>query len=204
MNTAYLFKQIRSGILFLLLSSVLFGLIYPGIITLVLQYLCPYKANGSIVLHQNKPIGSELIGQSFNSPKYFWGRPSATYPLPYDPAVSSGSNLSPANPTLLLQINQRINILKAVSFANKDMRIPVDLITASASGLDPHISVASARYQLQRVADIRKLDPNQINILLEKMIIPRKFGFIGEPCVNVLMLNLALDREFETQSKILR
>lgn len=201
MNTGYIFKQFKVALLFMVISTILLGAVYPGLIAVILQSGFSHKANGSLITFQNKIIGSELIGQAFNEPKYFWGRPSATTPLPYDPADSTGSNFSPANPKLLSLINQRIEDLRKYNPSNT-MRIPVDLITSSASGLDPHISVSSARYQIQRVAKARNINPNEVYRLVEHHIIRRKMGFIGEPCVNVLMLNLSLDREFEKQSNI--
>jgi potassium-transporting ATPase KdpC subunit len=201
MNAGYIFKQLKTTLLFMVISTILFGGMYPGLITAILQSGFSHKSNGSLVIFQSQAIGSELIGQAFTNPKYFWGRPSATSPLPYDPAVSSGSNFSPANPKLLSLINQRVEELRKYNPSNT-MRIPVDLITSSASGLDPHISISSARYQIQRVAKARNILPEKVNHLIERQIIERKIGFIGEPCVNVLMLNLALDREFETQSDI--
>lgn len=203
MNAGYIFKQLKTTLLFMVISTILFGAMYPGLITIILQSGFSHKANGSLVTFQHQAIGSELIGQAFTNPKYFWGRPSATSPLPYDPAVSSASNLSPANPKLLSSINERVEELKKHNPSN-NTRIPVDLITSSASGLDPHISISSARYQIQRVAKARNIDPKKIYHLVEDHIIQRKIGFIGEPCVNVLMLNLSLDREFEMQSDIPR
>lgn len=198
MNPSYLLKQLKISTLFLIVITLLFGIIYPLIITSFLQFFCEHKANGSIIYYKDKAIGSEFIGASFTDLRYFWGRPSATTPLPYDPTNSSGSNLSPSNPKFLSLIDQRVKLLNTVSGDN-DLIPPIDLVTASASGLDPNISIAAARYQAERIAQMRKIDPQKLNSLINRMIIPRQLGFLGEPCINVLQLNLALDHEFERQ-----
>jgi K+-transporting ATPase ATPase C chain len=150
------------------------------------------KAGGSMLEAGGKTVGSSLIGQSFSSPRYFWGRPSATGPMPNNAAGSSGSNLGPNNPALLDAVKGRIDALKAADPSNTEA-IPVDLVTASASGLDPEISVAAARYQAGRVAAARKLPAKEVLALIERHRIAQVFGFFGEPRVNVLALNLALD-----------
>ena len=156
------------------------------------QTLLPFQANGSILLSNAQPVGSALIGQAFDEPQYFWGRPSATGPFPYNAAASSGSNLGPTNPALTAAVAARIAALRAADPTNT-APIPADLVTASASGLDPHISVAAARYQVARVAQTRGLSPAQVLTLAEAHTEGRQFGLFGEPRVNVLALNLALD-----------
>jgi len=152
----------------------------------------PGQANGSLIEKNGKPVGSALIGQSFTDAKYFWGRPSATSPNPNNAASSSGSNTGPTNPALIDAIKQRIDALHAVDPGNK-APVPVDLITASGSGLDPEISPAAAQYQLARVAQARKLSVSQVQALVDQSTSGRTLGILGEPRVNVLKLNLALD-----------
>lgn len=179
-------------ILFFLLS-IMTGILYPAIVTLFAQTLFPHQANGSLIRDkQGKVLGSELIGQSFGDPQYFWGRPSATAPYPYNAGASSGSNLGPTNPTLANAVKVRIEALHSADPGNK-MPVPVDLITASGSGLDPHISPAAAEYQLGRVARARKLPLEKVKELISLHTEGRTFGVLGEPRVNVLRLNLALD-----------
>lgn len=177
----------------MLFSTIFFGVIYPGIMTLFLQVVFPEKANGSLIVENNTVLGSTLIGQSFSAPEYFWSRPSATDPYPYNAQASNGSNLSPANPALLIQIKSRINALQAFSL-EASTPIPIDLVTASASGLDPHISVAAAYYQVERVARARQLDPESVRNLVTSLIENRQGGLLGEPRVNVVKLNLALSK----------
>lgn len=174
-----------------LLLTLLTGLLYPLLITAIAQ-LFPKQAGGSLIEHDGRVVGSALIGQSFTQPQYFWGRPSATSPQPYNPLASGGSNQGPLNPALAEAVKQRIAALKQADPGNA-APIPVDLVTASASGLDPHISIAAAQYQLARVARARGLDEAEVNALLEQHNEDRQFGFFGEPRVNVLELNLALD-----------
>jgi len=185
-------SQLRPAFLMLLVFTVITGLIYPLAVTGIAQVIFPHQANGSLIKINGKIYGSELIGQQFNDPKYFWGRPSATSPEPYNAASSSGSNLGPTNPALISAVTARIQALHEVDPANT-LPIPVDLVTASASGLDPHISVASALYQVHRVASARGLSEAEVISLVEKYTEGRQFGFLGEPRVNVLLLNLALD-----------
>jgi potassium-transporting ATPase KdpC subunit len=184
-------------ILFVLLTA-LTGFIYPLIVTGIARIAFPEQAAGSLIVKDGKAIGSRLIGQSFTEPRYFWSRPSATGPYPYNASASTGSNQGPLNPALTDAVKARIEALKAADPTNT-APIPVDLVTASASGLDPHISVAAANYQLERVARARGLTVPTVAALVTKHTEGRLLGFLGEPRVNVLQLNLALD-EIVTQS----
>ena len=176
----------------LLIFTVLTGLVYPLVVTGIAQLVFPHQANGSLITRNGQTVGSNLIGQSFDDPKYFWGRLSATGPFPYNAAASSGSNLGPSNPALLEAVKARIAALQSADPSNTQP-IPVDLVTASGSGLDPDISVAAALYQLPRVARLRGLTESALRTLVDKYTTARQFGFLGEPRVNVLELNLALD-----------
>ena len=190
-----MWAQIRTAIVMLLTMTVLTGVVYPVIITGIAQIAFPSQANGSLkVLKVNdgKAVGSSLIGQPFDDPKYFWGRPSATTPFPNNAAASSGSNQGPTNPGLRAAVQSRVDVLHAADPSN-GAPVPVDLVTASASGLDPHISPAAALYQVPRVARARALDPERVRALVERHLEGRTFGLLGEPRVNVLVLNLALD-----------
>jgi len=182
----------RASIITLALFTLITGLAYPAAVTAVAQLIFPHQANGSLIMAAGKLTGSELIGQSFSDPKFFWGRPSATQPFAYNAAASAGSNLGPTNPALVEVIRVRIEALHSVDPLN-DLPIPVDLVTASASGLDPHTSVAAALYQVPRVARIRGLSEAQVRLLVEQYTEGRQLGFLGEPRVNVLRLNLALE-----------
>jgi K+-transporting ATPase ATPase C chain len=162
------------------------------IVTGVAQLAFPSQANGSLLINNGKTVGSSLVGQSFSSPKYFWARPSATSPMPYNAANSSGSNLGPLNPALTENVKARITQLKAADAASKSL-VPVDLVTASSSGLDPDISPAAAEYQVSRVAKARNLDETKIRELVAQYTRNRQLGILGEPRVNVLELNIALD-----------
>jgi potassium-transporting ATPase KdpC subunit len=186
-------RLIRPAVSLLVLMTLLLGLVYPLVITGVAKVAFPRQAEGSLIFKDGKLIGSRLIGQSFSDPKYFWGRPSATTPQPYNGLASSGSNLGPLNPALLDQVKANA---KALHDADPDNRrlVPVDLVTASASGLDPEISPAAARYQAARVARARNLPLAQVEALIKSHQQGRLFGFIGERRVNVLELNLALDQ----------
>ena len=184
--------HLRAAIVSLVLLSVVTGIAYPAIVTAIAQAVFPRQANGSLIVKDGKPVGSALIGQPFDDPKYFWGRPSATGPFPYNAGASSGSNLSPTNPDLIKAVQGRVDALRAVDPGNA-APVPVDLVTASGSGLDPHISPAAALYQVSRVAKARKLDPEAVRRLVEQHTEGRQLGFLGEPRVNVLALNLALD-----------
>jgi K+-transporting ATPase ATPase C chain len=173
------------------------GVLYPLAVTGVGSVAFPAQAAGSIVEVNGKAIGSSLIGQAFSSPKYFWGRPSATGPMPNNAAGSGGSNLGPLNPAQTDAVKGRVDALKAAEPEGRvnPLPIPVDLVTASGSGLDPEISVAGAEYQAARVAAVRKMDPARVLALIEAQRKPQYLGFFGEPRVNVLALNLALDAE---------
>ena len=191
-----LLKNIRTAIITLALFTILTGLFYPLAVTGIAQLVFPHKANGSLIEKDGKAIGSELIGQPFSDPKYFWSRLSATGPFAYNAAASSGSNYGPINQAYLDGVKKRIQDLKAVDSLNIQP-VPADLATASGSGLDPHISVAAALYQLPRVARIRNLNQDKVHSLVVQYTENRQLGFLGEMRVNVLKLNLALD---ETQS----
>ena len=176
-----------------LLWTLVTGLAYPLLVTGLGQLLFPVQANGSLILDPaGQPAGSALIGQRFDVPQYFWGRPSATAPHPYNAAASSGSNLGPTNPALIEAIRARVQTYVGESQVPRNP-IPVDLVTASASGLDPHISIAGARYQIARVARARGLAPERLDALIDSHSEGRQWGILGEPRVNVLKLNLALD-----------
>jgi K+-transporting ATPase ATPase C chain len=185
-------KELKPALLMLVLLTGLTGAIYPALITGLAQALFPHQASGSLIKRDGRAVGSELIGQPFSDPKYFWGRPSATGPVPYNAGASSGSNLGPLNPSLEEAVKARIDALRAADPGNA-APIPVDLVTASGSGLDPHISPAAAEYQVMRVARLRGLPPNELRHLVAAHTEPRQFGVFGEPRVNILMLNLALD-----------
>jgi len=177
--------------LFVLLSTVT-GLAYPLAVTGVASAAFPEQAAGSLILKDGKPVGSSLIGQNFSDPKHFWGRPSATAPQPYNASASSGSNQGPLNPALVEAVKGRIDALRAADPAN-GTPIPADLVTASASGLDPHISPAAAMWQIGRIAKARQLPETQLSALVAAHTEGRQWGLLGEPRVNVLKLNLALD-----------
>lgn len=185
-------KELRPAVISFLLLTLLTGLAYPLLVTGISQLVMPGKANGSLIVKEGKPVGSELIGQSFSDPKYFWGRPSATSPMPNNASASSGSNLGPTNPALMDAVKARVQALRDADPGNQQP-VPVDLVTASGSGLDPHISPAAAEYQLARVARVRNLSPDAVRKLVAEHIEGRQFGILGEPRVNVLELNLALD-----------
>ncbi|MEI6267666.1 MAG: potassium-transporting ATPase subunit KdpC [Methylococcaceae bacterium] len=186
-------NQIKPALLMLLFFTVLTGLVYPLAVTISAQRLYPNQTNGSLLGTNEQPLGSELIGQAFNRPEYFWGRPSATSPTAYNGGASSGSNQGPTNPALIDAVKARIKALQDADPGQLDA-IPVDLVTASASGLDPHISPAAASYQISRVVRARHLSPNRVSELVARYTEGRQWGFLGEPRVNVLKLNLALDQ----------
>jgi K+-transporting ATPase ATPase C chain len=185
-------KEIRPAIVSFLLLTLLTGIAYPLLVTGISQVTMPNQANGSLIVKDGKPVGSSLIGQSFSEPKYFWGRPSATGPMPNNASASSGSNLGPTNPALMDAVKGRVQALRDADPGNTQP-VPVDLVTASASGLDPHISPAAAEYQIARVARLRILKPDAVRGLVAEHTEGRQFGILGEPRVNVLELNLALD-----------
>jgi len=182
----------RPALTIFFVLSLVTGLAYPLVVTGLAQTLFPHEANGSLVLKDGKPVGSTLIGQTFADPGRFWSRPSATGPMPYNAANSSGSNLAPTAPALTDAVKARIEALRAADPGNT-APVPVDLVTASASGLDPHISRAAADYQAARVARARGLPVERVKALVEQHTEGRWLGFIGEARVNVLALNLALD-----------
>lgn len=186
-------KLLRQAIVLLLLLTAITGLLYPLAVTGLAQLVFPHQANGTLIQRDGKPVGSVLIGQSFTDPKYFWGRPSATTPQPYNGTASGGSNLGPSNPALIAVMKQRIATLRAADPGNH-APVPVDLVTASGSGLDPDISPAAALYQAARVARARSLPPTEVLSLVDHYTRGRQFFVLGEPRVNVLELNLALDR----------
>jgi K+-transporting ATPase ATPase C chain len=185
-------KIIRPALVSLIVFTILTGIIYPLAVTGLAQLIFPDQANGSIMVKNGKPVGSALIGQPFDDPKYFWGRLSATGPFPYNSAASSGSNLAQTNPALLDNAKARMAALKAAD-PQAPAAVPVDLATASGSGLDPHISPAAAEYQMQRVARNRGIDEAAVSALVAAHTEGRQFGILGEPVVNVLRVNLALD-----------
>lgn len=192
-------KQLKTAALLLLFFSVLTGLLYPALVTGLAQCLFPWRANGSFIMQNNHWVGSELIGQYFTDPRYFWGRPSATLLFPYDAKNSSGSNLGPSNPRLLAIVKERILTLQKADPNNRRL-VPIDLVTASGSGLDPDISLAAAFYQVPRIANTRHLSENMLYQLIQKTMQNRTFGILGEARVNVLRLNLELDRYGEDQN----
>ncbi|MCU0809062.1 MAG: potassium-transporting ATPase subunit KdpC [Candidatus Contendobacter sp.] len=183
---------IRPAVTLFILLSIITGLIYPLLVTGIGQALFPQQAAGSLIERDGKLVGSRLIGQHFTDPKYFWGRPSATGPYPYNAAASGGSNLGPLNPALKEAVESRVKALRIADPGNA-APVPVDLVTASASGLDPHISPAAAEYQVMRVARARGLAPETVRNLVTQQTENRQWGIFGEPRVNVLELNLALD-----------
>ena len=185
-------RHLRPALASLILFTAITGVVYPLLVTGIAQVAFPFQANGSLVTRDGKVVGSALIGQSFDDPKYFWSRPSATSPFGYNAGASSGSNLSPTNPALIASVQGRVDALRAADPGNKTP-VPVDLVTASGSGLDPHISPAAALYQVPRVARERKLSHDAVRALVERHVEGRFLGLLGEPRVNVLALNLGLD-----------
>jgi K+-transporting ATPase ATPase C chain len=185
-------SDLRACLILFVLLTVLTGIVYPAVVTVIVQGAFPRQADGSILERGGKAVGSELIGQFFDDPRYFWGRPSATDPMPYNAASSNGSNLGPTNPDLLNSVRKRV---EAIRKAHPDQTgpVPVELVTSSASGLDPDIGLAAALYQVTRVAKARGLSPDQVRRLVVEHTEGRTLGVLGEPRVNVLRLNLALD-----------
>lgn len=184
--------QLKAAILSFFILTIITGIFYPFFVTGIAQAIFPKQANGSLIYRNGKPIGSTLIGQPFDDPKYFWSRISATIPQQYNASLSSGSNIGPSNPALIDEIKGRLKALQAADPDNK-VSIPVDLVTSSASGLDPHISLAAAYYQIPRVARLRGLSQDALKVIVRQHTYGRFLGLIGEPVVNVLELNLALD-----------
>ncbi len=188
-----MWSQLRPALCVFVLLTIATGLVYPLLVTLVAQTIFPHRADGSLIVDaQGEIVGSELIGQPFSDPKYFWSRPSATGPVPYNASASSGSNLGPTNPALAEAVAARVEALHAADPENKEP-VPVDLVTASASGLDPQISPAAAEYQLARVARVRGIEPGTVRKLVAQHTSGRTLGVLGEPRVDVLPLNRALD-----------
>jgi K+-transporting ATPase ATPase C chain len=185
-------RELKPALMMLVWLSLITGIAYPLLVTGIAQALFPGQANGSLIVRDGKAVGSALIGQPFDDPTYFWGRLSATAPHPYNAGASSGSNLGPLNPNLHAAAKARIDSLRE-SDPGASVPVPVDLVTASASGLDPHISPVAALYQVRRVAKARGLDEAQVRLLVEGHVEDRQLGVLGEPRVNVLRLNLALD-----------
>src|SRR5882724_7986539 len=186
--------HVRAAIVSLVLLSVVTGIAYPAVVTAIAQAVFPHQANGSLIVKDGKAVGSALIGQPFDDPRYFWGRPSATSPFGYNAGASAGSNLSPTNPDLIKAVQGRVDALREADPGNT-APVPVDLVTTSASGLDPHISPAAAEYQIKRVAKARGLDPAAIRKFVAEHTQERTLSLLGERRVNVLALNLALDAE---------
>jgi K+-transporting ATPase ATPase C chain len=185
--------SLKRGLLLLLSFTVLLGILYPGLITLLSHMGLSSEADGSFVTVQGHVVGSELIGQSFTGPGYFWGRPSATSPTPYNAASSSGSNLAQSNPAWIAGVKTRVDQYHQADPANKNL-IPADLVMASGSGLDPDISPLAAYYQVPRIAKARHISEDELNQFIKDNTQDRIFGIFGEPCVNVLLLNIALDQ----------
>lgn len=191
MEKGFIRNQIRATIIFMVLLSILLGLVYPGLVTLILQTAFNDKANGSLLVVNNQVKGSMLIGQQFSQAHYFWGRPSALS-TPYNPITSGGSNLCPANSTQFALVKQRVAHLQRNSLSTQ--LIPIDLVTASASGLDPDISLAAARYQIPRIAKARKLKEEEIHEIINQQCPNALWGLVGTAHVNVLKLNYDLDK----------
>lgn len=187
--------QLRSAIVVFVFLTLVTGVAYPLIIWAVGQAIFPHQANGSIIVRGEERLGSELIGQYFDQPRYFWGRPSATEP-PYNSAASSGSNLGPTNPDLLKTVKDRVAAIRTAHPDQHSSPVPADLVTASGSGLDPHISPEAAEFQVARVARARGWDEQRVRLLVVQHTEDRTFGVLGEPRVNVLTLNLALDEKW--------
>ncbi len=185
-------KQLRTATVLLVAMTILTGVIYPLVVTAIAQVVFNHQADGSLIVENERAVGSTLIGQEFTRPEFFWGRLSATGPVPYNAAASSGSNLGPMNPARVAATNARIVALQTAGTTADN--VPIDLVTASASGLDPHITPAAAEFQVARVAKARSLPEEQVRQLVVEHTESRQFGLLGEPRVNVLELNLAVQR----------
>jgi K+-transporting ATPase ATPase C chain len=185
-------KEIKKGILLFVALTLLTGVIYPAVVTVIAQVIFPQQANGSLIRSADgTPVGSALIGQPFSDPKYFWPRPSATTDFPYNALASGGSNLGPTNKDLISQVAERV---KAFRESGIQGPLPADLVMASGSGLDPHISLGAALMQIPRIVKERKVNEEKVRALVQEHLEGRQFGFLGVPRVNVLKLNLALDK----------
>jgi len=187
-------RELKQTLIVFALLTLITGVAYPGVVWILAQLVVPSQATGSVIEKDGRAVGSRLLGQAFSNPRYFWGRPSATGPSPNNGAVSSGSNQAATNPNLLGAVRDRIAALRAADPGNP-APVPADLVTASGSGLDPEISPAAAEYQVNRVARARQLAPQRVRQLVAATTRGRTFGFLGEPRVNVLELNLALDAQ---------
>jgi len=187
-------RSFKEAFLMLVALTLVTGVVYPLLVTGIAKAVFPGQAEGSLIERDGKAVGSALIGQPFSDPKYFWSRPSATAPMPYNAGASSGSNQGPLNPALADAVKGRIEALQKADPDNK-ARVPVDLVTASSSGLDPHISPAAAEYQVARIAKVRGIDAARVRALVAEHTAGRQLGFLGEPRVNVLELNLALEAQ---------
>jgi K+-transporting ATPase ATPase C chain len=187
-------RSFKEAFLMLVALTLVTGVVYPLLVTGIAKAVFPGQAEGSLIERDGKAVGSALIGQPFSDPKYFWSRPSATSPMPYNAGASSGSNQGPLNPALADAVKGRIEALRAADPGNA-APVPIDLVTASGSGLDPNISPAAAEYQVARVAQVRGVDPARVRALVAEHTAGRQLGFLGEPRVNVLALNLALDAQ---------
>ncbi|MGC8669177.1 MAG: potassium-transporting ATPase subunit KdpC [Chthonomonadales bacterium] len=185
--------QVRAALVALALFTLLTGLVYPLVVTGLAQVFFPRQAEGSLIMREGRPVGSELIGQPFSAAGYFWGRPSVTEPFAYNAAASAGANIGPLDPRLAEEVNRRLAALRAADPSRRGP-VPVDLVTASASGLDPNISLAAADYQVARVARARGMSEAEVRRILQRFTVGRQLGFLGEPRVNVLKVNLALDQ----------
>ena len=185
-------RELRPALVVFALLTVVTGLLYPGLVTVVAKLAFPRQADGSAIVADGRVVGSELLGQPFSDPRFFWGRPSATGPQPYNGGASSGSNMAATNPALIEAVDARVKALRAADPGN-DRPVPVDLVTASGSGLDPHISPAAAEFQVGRVARLRGMTEDEVRAQVQAATEGRTFGFLGESRVNVLRLNLALD-----------
>jgi K+-transporting ATPase ATPase C chain len=183
---------LKRSLVCLVMMTIITGIVYPLVVTAIGALVFPYRSQGSLIVRDDKVVGSELIGQAFDSPKYFWSRPSATSPVPYNAGASSGSNLGPTNPKLVEAVQERVARLKAADPENT-LPVPADLVTASGSGLEVCISPAAAQYQVPRVARARGLTAAQVQQLVAQNTQGRQWGFLGEPQTNVVTLNLALD-----------
>lgn len=186
-------QQLRPAVMLLVVLTIVTGVIYPGIVTVIAQVAFPHQANGSLIENEDQPVGSELIGQPFSKPEYFWGRLSATQPFPFNAAASGGSNFGPLHPELKNAAEVRIESLHRQDSEERD--VPVDLVTSSASGLDPQISPAAAEFQVPRIARVRRMSEETVRQLVHQHTQGRQFGVLGEPRVNVLRLNLALAQQ---------